>query len=84
MPLEEYLPRFHAQLDRLDPHQVAAELRALAAGAFPVMLCWELSGPALWCHRAFAACWLAGATGEPVPEVGFEHLPQDQHPLLAV
>ena len=34
------------------------------------------------CHRAMAAEWLAEALRFPVPEVGFEDLPQDEHPLM--
>jgi hypothetical protein len=82
VPLEEYLCRYQAILDQLDPHQVAADLQVLAHGGTPVLLCFEQPGRGLWCHRALVASWLAAATGEPVPEVGYEHLPQDQHPLL--
>ena len=82
MPLEEYLPRYQAQLDKLDPHKVAADVLALADGIIPVLTCWERLGRGLCCHRAFVASWLAEAVGEPVPEVSFERLPQDQHPLL--
>ena len=28
------------------------------------------------------AAWLSKAIGEPVPEFGFENVPQDRHPLL--
>ena len=83
VPLEEYRRRYQAEvLDRLEPLQVAAELRAMADGAIPVLLCFERPGTGDWCHRAFVASWLAAATGKAVPELGFEHLPQDQHPLL--
>jgi hypothetical protein len=83
VPLEEYVRRFHAEvLDRLDPLLVAAELHAIAEGATPVLLCFERPETGDWCHRAFVASWLATGTGKPVLEVGFEHLPQDQHPLL--
>lgn len=68
-------------LDLLDPHQVAAELQALAGGRIPVLLCFERAGTSTWCHRALAAAWLAEGLGVPVPELGYEHLPQDQHPL---
>jgi hypothetical protein len=68
-------------LDLLDPHQVAAQLRALAGGATPVLCCWERAGSGAWCHRALAAAWLSAAIGAPVPEVGFETLPQDRHPM---
>ena len=69
-------------LSRLDPEAVAAELRKLAWERIPVLVCFEKPGRGAWCHRAMAAQWLANGIGEPVPELGFEHLPQDQHPLL--
>jgi Protein of unknown function, DUF488 len=83
VPLEEYLRRYQAEvLDRLEPLRVAAELHAMAEDAIPVLLCFERPETGDWCHRAFVASWLATGTGKPVLEVGFEHLPQDQHPLL--
>jgi hypothetical protein len=62
-------------LDRLDPHQAAAQLRALAGGAAPVLCCWDRAGSGASCHRAQAPAWLSTAIGAPVPEVGFETLP---------
>ena len=66
----------------LNPCAVAAELVEMAAGRTPVMLCHERPGTGQWCHRALVAEWLAQATGEPVPEFGFETLPQHNHPLM--
>ena len=68
-------------LHRLDPQRVLEELQQLADGKIPVLCCFERVGGPIWCHRAQAASWLAEGLGEPVPEIGFEHLPQDQHPL---
>jgi hypothetical protein len=79
---DEYTRRFQTEiLDRLDPHQVAAELVSLAGGGVPVMVCFERAGDGQWCHRAMVADWLAEATGQPVPEVGFEARAQSDHPL---
>ena len=70
-------------LSPLDPRQVADEIEALAGGKIAVLCCYERVGGPGWCHRALAARWLAEALGELVPEVGFEHLAQDDHPLMA-
>lgn len=79
----EYVERYRAEvLAPLDAHSVAALLRAMAPGGVAVLLCYERPGRGDWCHRALAAQWLADALGGPVPEVGFEHLPQHLHPLL--
>jgi hypothetical protein len=68
-------------LDRLDSLIVAARLVDLARGSIPVLVCFEPAGRRQWCHRALAAAWLSDALGRPVPEVGFETLPQVDHPL---
>ena len=68
-------------LNRLDPEAVAAELRAMAGERTPVLVCFEKPGRGEWCHRSMAAQWLADGIGEPVPEIGYEHLPQHLHPL---
>jgi hypothetical protein len=80
---EEYDRLYRTEiLDRLDSRIVAADLVAKAGGQIPVMLCFERPGRGQWCHRALAAEWLAEALGHPVPEVGYETLPQANHPLL--
>ncbi len=80
---QEYQRLYSAEiLAALDPQRVAAELLALAGGRVPVMCCFETPGSGTWCHRALAAEWLAEAMGEPVPEFGFETLPQRGHPLM--
>ncbi|MBV8614941.1 MAG: hypothetical protein JOY66_14425 [Acetobacteraceae bacterium] len=82
MGIDEYLHLYPAEvLDPLDPRAVAIELAEIAAGCVPVLCCWERPLAGQWCHRALAAAWLAAALGEPVPEFGFEHLPQAEHPL---
>jgi Active DUF488-N3 subclade len=79
----EYVRRFHLEvLMPLKPHQVAADLAALAEGSIPTLLCFERPGAGSWCHRSLVAAWLADGLRIAVPELGFEHLPQDQHPLL--
>ena len=81
--VDEYYHRYQTEiLGPLDPRVIAAELVDLARGGIPVMLCYERPGTGLWCHRAMAAEWLAEALGQPVPEVGFETLPQADHPLM--
>ena len=84
VPPAEYGRRYKAEvLDRLDPHAVAAELLDLAHGGIPVMVCYERPMlPGQWCHRAMAALWLAEALGRPIPELGYELLPQADHPLM--
>ena len=67
-------------LGRLDPRQVAAELATLAGPDVAVLLCFERPGQ--WCHRAMAAEWLHQELGLSVPEVGYEELTQDRHPLM--
>ncbi|MFL5282948.1 MAG: hypothetical protein ACJ8AW_18635 [Rhodopila sp.] len=79
---EEYCRRYQALLDQFAPYRTVKALQALARGGIPVMVCYEQAGSGQWCHRALVASWIAAATGLPVPEVGYEHLPQDQHPLL--
>jgi hypothetical protein len=80
---EEYYRLYRAEiLGRLDPRVVASQLIDLARGNVPVMVCYERPGTGQWCHRSMAAEWLAEALGRPIPEVGFEAVPQADHPLL--
>ena len=78
-----FIERYQTEvLDRLDPQQVVDELHALADGRVPVLVCFEQPNrPPTWCHRSLTASWLSEALGQPVPELGFETLTQDQHPL---
>lgn len=68
---EEYIQRFTAQLAALDPRQVWDELHALANGAEPVMLCWEVPPwtDRNWCHRRMVAEWLERELGVEIPEL---------------
>jgi hypothetical protein len=80
--VEEYCQRYQSEiLAPLDPHAVADHLIRLADGKVPVLVCFERPNTGTWCHRSLAAAWLAEALGEPVPELGFEDLPQRPHPL---
>ena len=81
--VEEYYDRYRTEiLGALDPRKVRDDLQRLSLGKVPVMLCYERPGGADWCHRAMAAEWLAEALGTPVPEFGYETVPQGEHPLM--
>jgi hypothetical protein len=89
--IEEYYHLYRTEiLGPLDPRTVADDLVRLAGGLIPVILCYErppsqatlITGDDDWCHRAMAAEWLAETLGFVVPEVGFESLPQHEHPLM--
>jgi len=78
----EYLRRYRTEiLDRLDPLETAARLVQLASDRIPVLACYERPDGPKWCHRSVAARWLSEALHEPVPEFGYEHLQQHEHPL---
>jgi hypothetical protein len=81
--VEEYYHLYRTKiLGPLDPRIIASHLVDLARGGIPVMLGYERPGGFDLCHRAIAGAWLAEALGHPVPEVGFEHLAQQGHPLM--
>jgi hypothetical protein len=68
----EYRRRYFGEiLSQLDPNDVVAQLEELAAGAEPVLLCWEK--PPLtkdnWCHRRMVAEWLRTSLRLEVPEL---------------
>lgn len=65
-----FTPAYVAQLDALGVAEVAARLEAIrqAAGADPVLLCFEdLTRD--WCHRLVFAAWWRVRTGETVLEL---------------
>ena len=66
-----YLSRYRTILDALDPERVWAELHELAAGAEPILLCFE--SPQGFCYRRLAARWLASNLGVTVPEGRLEN-----------
>jgi len=79
----EYIRRYQSEvLAQLDPRAVFDHIVELADDRVPVLCCFERVGRGQWCHRALAATWLADEVGESIPELGFEHLSQHQHPLL--
>ena len=62
-----------AQLAKLDPAKVLAELNEMAGGLIPALLCFEPPPPdPNWCHRASVSAWLGDALGIKVVEVGHE------------
>lgn len=70
MPYAQYEPLYRAQLTHLDPKKTWDDLHRLAAGAEPVLLCFERPPfhARNWCHRRMAADWFRDMLGEDVPE----------------
>jgi hypothetical protein len=68
----EYRRRYSAQLAGLDAAAAWCELHALAAGAEPVLLCWErkadLEAGRTYCHRRIVAQWFERVLGQRVVE----------------
>jgi hypothetical protein len=58
-------------LGRLDPQQTWDQLHELAAGAEPVLLCWEQPPftESNFCHRRMVATWFRRELGEVVDEL---------------
>jgi len=80
----EYIRLYSQQLAELDPVALYGELSKMARGNRSVALCC-FERPATddgWCHRSLAATWLAAKLDMIVPEFGYEHLAQDEHPML--
>ena len=69
-PRSVYEPVYRAMLDSLDPHRVWADVHNLAAGAEPVLLCFERPPFTVenWCHRRMVADWIQDNLGHEVPE----------------
>jgi hypothetical protein len=63
---------YAAQLAALDPQQTWDRLHALAAGAEPVLCCWELAGEP--CHRRLVAHWFHDTLGLEVPELSLARM----------
>ena len=74
---EMYRELYFAQLAELDPAAVVAELEALAAGAEPILLCYEsvkdIATGKTYCHRHMVAEWLKHELGIDVPEIEAGH-----------
>ena len=68
----EYRELYRAQLAELDAARVVAELTEMAAGAEPVLLCWEKPpfDARNWCHRMLVSAWLSAELGLVVAELG--------------
>jgi len=68
----EYERLYAEQLSKLDPRETFDKLTEMAAGAEPVLLCWEV--PPFtddnWCHRRLVAKWFHDELGEVVDELG--------------
>lgn len=62
---------FRDILGPLDPQQTFDTLTGLAAGAEPVLLCWEVPPFTAknWCHRRLVAEWFGDKLGISVPEL---------------
>ena len=71
VPEDVYRTLYFDQLAKLDARGVLADLTGLAAGAEPVLLCYERPPFTAdnWCHRRMAASWLEQALGIDVPEL---------------
>jgi hypothetical protein len=81
---EEYERRYAAQLAVLNARTVHEDLVRLAAGAEPVLLCWEKPPfhETNWCHRRLVAAWFKTELAIEVPELGFESLPDTIQPAV--
>jgi hypothetical protein len=68
----EYRKLYFAQLAELDVVEVVETLEKLAAGAEPVLLCYEKPSftASNWCHRRMVAEWLKTEAGICVKEIG--------------
>lgn len=70
---EAYRPRFFEILAKLDPQREWDHLHTLAAGAEPVLQCFEkppLDTCRNYCHRRMVAEWFEQHMGVQVPEIG--------------
>ncbi|WP_448205311.1 hypothetical protein [Azospirillum sp. sgz302134] len=79
---DTYRRRYYNQLRALDARRVWEDLHQFAAGAEPVLLCWEQAGAGRWCHWAMVAAWLGDRLGVPIEEVGHPGRVGRHHPLL--
>ena len=74
MPQETYRELYFAQLAELDAVNVEADLVSMAAGAEPILLCYEsvkdIAAGKTYCHRHMVAEWFKTTIGLIVPEIG--------------
>lgn len=66
----QYEKLYVAQLELLDPQRTWDTLHEMAAGAEPVLLCWEKPpfSDGNWCHRRMVASWVLDTLGQTVEE----------------
>lgn len=78
---QEFLDRYTAQLDDLDPQQVVDELREI--GSNITLLCNERAQDVhegrSWCHRHLVAKWLEDTLDIVIVEVGWPGLDRFAH-----
>ena len=72
----EYRERYFAQLAKLDPARVVADLHRLAGScAVPTLLCFcNLLETGAWCHRTMVAEWITDKTGLATVELSLGHV----------
>ena len=74
---EMYRELYFAQLADLDAAAVVGDLLHLAAGAEPILLCYEsvkdISAGKTYCHRHMASEWFKTTLGLDVPEIDAWH-----------
>lgn len=77
VPEDVYRELYFAQLADLDAAAVVGDLLHLAAGAEPILLCYEsvkdIATGATYCHRHMVAEWLKRELGIDVPEIEAGH-----------
>jgi hypothetical protein len=70
----EFIKRYNAILNALDPRAVMDDIARLAGGRTPVLCCFEATDDIIagscWCHRSLAAHWLHKTLGVTVLEFG--------------
>lgn len=70
--LATYRTLYFGQLGKLDAEKAWAELHTLAAGAEPVLLCWEhpeqIKAGSTFCHRHMVAEWFLNTLGHRIEE----------------
>lgn len=70
---EEYQRLYADEVLRpLDPQRVADDLRRLADGKIPVLVCYEAPHKPDWCHRGLVSLWLKQTIDLDVFEFGLE------------
>ena len=75
VPQDEYRTLYFDQLAKLDAQAVFDKLLELAAGAEPVLLCYERPpfSATNWCHRTMVSEWFKNTLDIDVLEIGVDH-----------